>query len=159
MRTRRSRPARWVLAPAFVILSALPLAAAAAVVITPGVGIGPITIGMPVAKVAPTLRLQATPKVSGNRVVYDYAKAGLTVWATDGAVVRVATRNPFHKTSTGVRPGQPWSESLLSVCRGAAVTAETARGYEVSCTFVGIGFEVAGDKLASISVFRAAARK
>ena len=159
MPARRSGWSRWLLVPALLTLTALPAAAAPFLAITAGVGIGPITIGMPIARVAPTLHLQVTPKVSGDRVVYDYGKVGLTVWATDNQVVKVATRNPFHKTSTGVRPGQPWSDSLVSVCRGAAYTAETARGYEISCPFVGIGFEVAGAKLVAISVFRASARK
>lgn len=142
-----------------LMLFAAPLAAAPVVVITAGVGIGPITVGMPLGTVSPTLGLQTTPRVSGNRLVYDYAAIGLTVWATDDQVVRIATRNPFHRTPTGVRPGQSWSDSLLSICRGIASTAETARGYEVSCPFVGIGFEVAGQKLVSIAVFRAAARQ
>lgn len=156
MRTGRFRPVVWCLAPALVVLAALPLSAAPPVVIQAGVGIGPITIGMRVAAVAPALGLQATPKLSGSSVVYEYGKVGLTVWATDDQVIRVATRNPFHKTPTGVRPGQPWSDALLSVCRGAALTAETPRGFEASCPFVGIGFEVVGGKVGSISVFRAA---
>ncbi|HEU5298299.1 MAG TPA: hypothetical protein VFW08_02295 [bacterium] len=150
--------ARWILTLAILLLPALPLAAAPSAVIRAGVGIGPITIGMPVAKVSPSLGLEVTPKLSGNRVLYDYVKVGLTVWAADNQVVRVATRNPFHRTPTGVRPGQPWSDALLSICRGAAYTAETARGYEVTCPFVGIGFEVAGEKLAAIAVFRASSR-
>lgn len=141
-----------------LVLLAAPLAAAPVLTITPGVGIGPITLGMPLGKVSSTLGLQTTPRVSGNRVVYDYAPVGLTVWAADDQVVRVATRNPFHRTGTGVHPGQPWSDTLVSICRGIASTSETSRGYEVSCPFVGIAFEVAGDKLVSIAVFRASPR-
>jgi hypothetical protein len=155
------RARRWALGIAAslpLVLLASPLPAAPALVITAGVGIGPITIGMPLARVSPTLGLQATPRVSGNRVVYDDAPVGLTVWATDDQVVRVATRNPLHRTGTGERPGQPWSDGLLSICRGIASTAETAQGYEVSCPFVGIGFEVAGEKLVSIAVFSASRR-
>jgi hypothetical protein len=139
-------------------VSTAPALAAPAALIQAGIGIGPIKLGMPVAEVAPTLKLQATPRLAGDRVVYDYAKVGLTVWARDDRVVRVATRNPFHSTPTGVGPGQPWNEGLVSVCRGAALIAETARGFEVTCTLAGIAFEVAGSTLAAIAVFRPGAR-
>ena len=157
MRTLRVR-ARWILALAVLLLPAAPLGAAPFEVIRAGYGIGPIIIGMPVAKVSPTLGLEVTPRLSGNRVLYDYAKVGLTVWVADNAVVRIATRSPYHRTPTGVRPGQPWTDALLSICRGAAYTVETAKGFEVDCPFVGIGFEVTGEKLTSIAVFRASSR-
>ena len=153
---RRIRPVLWWLIPAIVALTAVPVEAAPPVVILAGVGIGPVTIGMRAAAVAPTLGLQATPKLSGTSVVYEYRKVGLTVWARDDQVIRVATSNPLHKTPTGVRPGQIWTDALLSVCRGAALIEEIPRGFEASCPFVGIAFQVAGGKVGAISVFRAA---
>ncbi|HXF81195.1 MAG TPA: hypothetical protein VNN19_00360 [bacterium] len=155
---RRRGPRLWLWALMVLLLTPAAMGGAPTVVITPGVGIGPITIGMPVANVAPTLGLETTPRLSGNRVRYDYARLGLSVWAADGQVVRVATRNPLHRTATGVHPGQLWSDGLLSVCRGAAYTVEIERGYEVSCPFVGIAFEVTGQTLGAIAVFKPAAR-
>jgi hypothetical protein len=155
---RRRGSHAWLWAPMLLLLAPAAMGGVPSFVITPGVGIGPITVGMPVAKVAPTLGLETTPRLAGSRVRYDYARLGLSVWAADDHVVRVATRNPLHRTATGVHPGQLWSDALLSICRGAAYTAETERGYEVSCPFVGIAFEVVGQTLGAIAVFRPAAR-
>lgn len=141
-----------------VILAVQRQGAAAPIVITPGVGIGPLILGMRAVDIPRVLGLTITPGLDGNRVVYDVPKMGLTSWASDERVVQVRTVNPLHRTPGGVRPGQEWSDEVLSLCSGMALATEIAGGVEIDCPFVGIKFEVIDGKIVSISVSRAVHR-
>lgn len=122
--------------------------------ITPGVGIGPLTLGMRAADVQRVLRRQVTPRISGNQVVYDFPSLGLTAWANDNHVVRVRTRHPLHKTAAGIHPGLDWSDGILGMCGGIATTSHIPGGVEISCPFVGISFDVRDSEITSIAVMR-----
>lgn len=131
--------------------------AAAPALITPGYGIGPITLGMRAAQVR-ILGKGDTPKVSEDRVIYDFPKLGLTAWVTDDQVVKVRTRNAFHKTAAGIHPGAVWTEGILGMCGGMVMTSELPQGVEFSCPFVGISFEVKDRLVTGIAVARPARR-
>lgn len=137
---------------AMLLVVAWPGAAAPAR-ITPGYGIGPLVIGMRTAQVR-ALNKEVTPKISEDRVVFDFPSLGLTAWVSDDQVVKVRTRSAFHKTDAGIHPGQIWAEGNLGICRGMVLTAELPDGVEFSCPFVGISFEVQGRLLTGIAVTR-----
>ncbi len=120
--------------------------------IIPGVGIGPLALGMRAADVQRVLRKEITPSISENLIVYDFPSLGLTAWATNNYVVRVRTRNPLHKTAAGVHPGSDWSDGILGMCGGMAMTSTIPGGIEISCPFVGISFEVNGSEIIGIAV-------
>lgn len=152
------RPNRWRRSVSVALVSTALLltvgrpGAAAPTWITPGVGIGPLVLGMRAADVQQVLRKVITPRISENRVVYDFPSLGLTAWATDNHVVRVRTRNPLHKTAAGIRPGLEWSDGILGICSGMAMTSGIPGGVEISCPFVGISFEVNGGEITGIAV-------
>lgn len=139
-------------AMALLLMGAWPGAAAPAR-ITPGYGIGPLILGMRAAQVR-VLGKGVTPKVSGDRVVYDFPSLGLTAWVTDDQVVRVRTRHPQHKTAAGIHPGEYWTEGILGMCSGMVMTSELPGGVEISCPVVGISFEVKDRYIAGIAVTR-----
>jgi hypothetical protein len=126
--------------------------------IIPGVGIGPLALGMRAGQVPRVLRKEVTPKVSGDRVIYDFPALGLTAWATDDYVVRVRSKHAFHKTAAGIHPGQIWSDGILGMCGGMVLTSELSAGVEFSCPFAGISFEVNNGRITGIAVTRPARR-
>lgn len=128
-------------------------AAAAPARITPGYGIGPLVLGMRTAQVR-ALNKEVTPKISEDRVVFDFPSLGLTAWVTDDQVVKIRTRSAFHKTAAGIHPGQIWSEGNLGMCGGMVVTDELPQGVEFSCPFTGISFEVKDRLITGIAVTR-----
>ncbi|HET6781267.1 MAG TPA: hypothetical protein VFH67_04150 [bacterium] len=128
--------------------------AAAPARITPGVGIGPLTLGMRAGQVPLVLHKEVTPRIVGDRVVYDFPSLGLTAWATDDHVVRVLSRHAFHKTAAGIHPGQIWNDGILGMCGGMVLTSELPEGVEFGCPFAGISFEVSNGRITGIAVTR-----
>jgi hypothetical protein len=137
---------------AMLLVLVWPSAAAPARII-PGYGIGPLVLGMRAAQVR-TLNKEVTPKISEDRVVFDFPSLGLTAWVTDDQVVKIRTRSAFHKTAAGIHPGQIWSEGNLGMCGGMVVTDELPQGVEISCPFTGISFEVKDRLITGIAVTR-----
>jgi hypothetical protein len=105
-----------------------------------------------------TLKMEITPKISEDRVIYDVPSLGLTAWATDGYVVKVRTTSALHKTPSGIHPGRIWIEGMLAMCGGMALISEIPGGAEYTCPFAGIGFEVVRREIKGISVIRARTR-
>ncbi|MGH2400657.1 MAG: hypothetical protein ACRDF6_12530, partial [bacterium] len=110
--------------------------------INPGVGIGPLMLGMRAMDVPRALNREITPKISEDRVIYDVPALGFTAWATDGYVVKIRTTSSFHKTPSGIHPGRIWNEGMVAMCAGMVLISEIPNGLEYTCPFVGIGFEV-----------------
>lgn len=155
MQTKRRGSIGVALCLMALLLVAWPSGAAPArLSITPGVGIGPITLGMRAGQVPRVLRKEVTPKISGDRVVYDFPALGLTAWATYDHVVRVRSRHAFHKTAAGIHPGQVWNDGILGMCGGMVMTSELPAGVEFSCPFAGISFEVNNGRITGIAVTR-----
>lgn len=126
--------------------------------ISPGVGIGPLTLGMRATDVPRILKKDVTPKISEDRVVYDFPSLGFTAWATDDHVVKIRTKSGFHKTPSGVHPGQIWNDGILAMCGGMALTSDIPGGTEYTCPFAGISFEVVRREIKGISVTRVRTR-
>jgi len=156
---------RWGSIGASLLVAALVLslgrAGAAAqfrAVINPGVGIGPLTLGMRAMDVPRILQKEITPKIADDRVIYDVPSLGFTAWATDGYVVKIRTTSAMHKTPSGIHPGRIWNEGMLAMCGGMALTSDIPGGTEYTCPFAGIGFEVVRREIKGISVTRVRTR-
>lgn len=134
------------------------LAAQFRAVINPGVGIGPLALGMRAGQVPVVLKRELTPKIVEDRVVYDVPSLGLTAWASDGYVVKIRTTSAMHKTPSGIHPGRIWIEGMAAMCGGMVLIDEIPGGLEYSCPFTGIGFEVIRREIKAIYVMRAKAR-
>lgn len=156
---------RWESIGAALLLAALVLslgrpgaAAQFRAVINPGVGIGPLTLGMRAMDVPSTLKKEITPKIAEDHVIYAVPSLGLTAWATDGYVVRIRTTSAMHKTPSGIHPGRIWNEGMVAMCAGMVLTTEIPGGTEYTCPFAGIGFEVVRREIKGISVMRVRTR-
>jgi len=81
--------------------------------ITPGKGVGPVTLGMPLDDL---VRLWGPPAQQGDRgqdgvVLYDYTEArGVLVFLKDDRVVQLIVVTPAWSTSNGAKVGTTWPE-------------------------------------------------
>lgn len=152
---RQLRAAAFLLVALTLVLGASPASDAGAAVralILPGVGIGPLTLGMRSMDVPRVLHARATPRVSGTSVVYDFPSLGLTSWATDDQVTRVRTRNKFHRLRNGINPTERWTDGILGMCSGIALSSPIKGGAEVTCPTIGVSFEIVEGRITAISV-------
>jgi hypothetical protein len=151
--------------PASLAMLALVLALAAAPsgalagspVITPGRGIGRVTLRMTARQVYAVLGPPATTAYTRGQLLLRYPVGGLTVWIAKDRVIRIRTVHPDHRTAAGFGPGDGrWEQARQALCHGgrseASATRPTAAGFEIRCPLRGVILEVSQDRLASVSV-------
>lgn len=129
-------------------------APAPSTLISPGQGIGPITLGMPESELIRVLGATARPVVSGDERVFTFPPQGLTIWTLRGQVVRVRTANPNHRTLSGFGPGQGnWESARDALCAGVSARYDLpGGGFEIRCPFSGIVIEVGQGRITSLTV-------
>ena len=135
---------------AALCLSLSPAGAAPAV--QPGVGIGPITLGMSEAALLKIVGSGARPTVAGEQKVFAVVQK-LTIWVFRGHVVQIRTTNPFH-TVGGFGIGlENWQAAREALCQGVSLRIETPSGFEIRCPFAGLSIEITQDRISAFSVF------
>ncbi len=109
------------LAPLLALVCALALAAPAAAgttsegaggEITPGKGVGPITLGMPLEKLVSLWgRPQREDRDQDGVVRYDYGDSqGVLVFLKEDRIIQLLVLTPAWVTPTGAKVGLPWPQ-------------------------------------------------
>lgn len=147
-----------------ILLYALP-SSATQMGIDPGRGIGPAFVGMRAANARTVLAKfggRLSQATQGNVQVIGSASEGISVWIQGGAVRRVRTVNPSHRTVTGLAPGTPFDAiARESFCNKdgirASVEFERGESSHIGCPFAGLIVEVAAGRVVAVSVIPACA--
>lgn len=133
-------------------------AGAAGCVITEGVGINEVRIGMPVQAALSITGPPTAQQTAGSEVTYALRGPWSQMVADYGMVARVSTRSPECRTARGVGTG-----AALATVRAAysdatvSFSVPSPEGDVLTYPFVGIRFLTRDDRVVAAEVFRAEA--
>ena len=141
-----------------VLLVAIPLAvsiefpavgATLPTLITPGVGIGPVRLGMSVGQVTALLGHPALPAQGGG---LSFPQWAMTVSVQEGVVVRVSTASRLFQTTRGAGVGASHNQATQLIGDPNQVVTSTGGFLTALYPFSGIGFVFRGDRAVEVFV-------
>ncbi|HTD46514.1 MAG TPA: hypothetical protein VK881_04525, partial [bacterium] len=117
-------------------------------VITPGVGIGPVSLGMPVQQV---IGLLGQPSASHGGRMY-FSRFGLTVVFEKGVAVQIKTTSKMFRTNAGAGIGVSPSGATRLIGDENTVRTTSGAYRTVTYPFQGIGFVFRGGHAVAVLV-------
>ncbi len=111
--------------------------AAISTLITPGVGIGPVRLGMSISQIIGLLG-QPSPQVQDGQLMFPHW--AMTVSVQGGTVVRISTASPLFRTTRGAGVGVSHAQATRLVGDLNEVLTIAGNSRTVLYPFLGIGF-------------------
>lgn len=118
--------------------------------IVPGARIGPVTLGLPTAKMREVLGPgQLRPE--GDGTVCLYPEIGLAIYSQNDRVVSVTVRSPIFATRRGVQVGSDVSQAI-ELLPGSYEKEGSGKRYKLHSWSEGWHLEIVDDKVSYIQI-------